>query len=208
MYIANYVENRKELAWKMHGILMDWQIQVHSRFKILSESLYICVSLIDRYHSCYLWWFHSFSLFYTQLFDVKYDTIANERSWTLCLVARRNCTENRSRHEHDFAHFPTSIYELVMMQRRLTQRGWHHQLGLKPMSVRNASNFIVELLTHTCILSVQLWYNIHVDDYTATHVRQFNYVCRHQDVHLAPFECWCTGQYGLGMDLADVPIWT
>ncbi|EJD05387.1 uncharacterized protein FOMMEDRAFT_138869 [Fomitiporia mediterranea MF3/22] len=47
----NYMENQKELAWKMRGILMDWLIQVHSRFKLLPETLFLCVNLIDRFLS-------------------------------------------------------------------------------------------------------------------------------------------------------------
>lgn len=47
----NYMENQKELAWKMRGILMDWLIQVHSRFKLLPETLFSCVNLIDRFLS-------------------------------------------------------------------------------------------------------------------------------------------------------------
>ncbi|THH08958.1 hypothetical protein EW145_g2355 [Phellinidium pouzarii] len=47
----NYMENQKELAWKMRGILMDWLIQVHSRFKLMPETLFLCVNLIDRFLS-------------------------------------------------------------------------------------------------------------------------------------------------------------
>ena len=35
----------------MRGILMDWLIQVHSRFKLLPETLFMCVNLIDRFLS-------------------------------------------------------------------------------------------------------------------------------------------------------------
>jgi G2/mitotic-specific cyclin 1/2 len=45
------MESQKELAWKMRGILMDWLIQVHSRFKLLPETLFLCVNLIDRFLS-------------------------------------------------------------------------------------------------------------------------------------------------------------
>ena len=45
----NYMENQKELAWKMRGILMDWLIQVHSRFKLMPETLFLCVNIVDRF---------------------------------------------------------------------------------------------------------------------------------------------------------------
>ncbi|KAL5521768.1 CLB2 [Sanghuangporus sanghuang] len=47
----NYMENQKELAWKMRGILVDWLIQVHSRFRLVPETLFLCVNLIDRFLS-------------------------------------------------------------------------------------------------------------------------------------------------------------
>ena len=34
---------------KMRAILIDWLIQVHLRFTLLQETLYLTVSVIDRY---------------------------------------------------------------------------------------------------------------------------------------------------------------
>lgn len=47
----NYMENQKELAWKMRGILTDWLIQVHVRFRLLPETLFLCVNIMDRFLS-------------------------------------------------------------------------------------------------------------------------------------------------------------
>ncbi|KAG6887855.1 hypothetical protein C0992_010459 [Termitomyces sp. T32_za158] len=47
----NYMESQKELAWKMRGILTDWLIQVHVRFRLLPETLLLCVNIIDRFLS-------------------------------------------------------------------------------------------------------------------------------------------------------------
>jgi len=47
----NYMESQKELAWKMRGILTDWLIQVHLRFRLLPETLFLCVNVIDRFLS-------------------------------------------------------------------------------------------------------------------------------------------------------------
>ena len=35
----------------MRAILVDWIISVHAKFKLLSETLYLTVNLIDRYFS-------------------------------------------------------------------------------------------------------------------------------------------------------------
>ncbi|KAF9525749.1 cyclin-like protein [Crepidotus variabilis] len=47
----NYMESQKELAWKMRGILTDWLIQVHVRFRLLPETLFLAVNIIDRFLS-------------------------------------------------------------------------------------------------------------------------------------------------------------
>jgi hypothetical protein len=47
----NYMESQKELAWKMRGILADWLIQVHVRFRLVPETLFLCVNIIDRFLS-------------------------------------------------------------------------------------------------------------------------------------------------------------
>jgi hypothetical protein len=33
----------------MRGILIDWLVEVHYKFKMLPETLYLTVNLIDRY---------------------------------------------------------------------------------------------------------------------------------------------------------------
>lgn len=47
----NYMANQKDLAWKMRGILTDWLVQVHSRFRLLPETLFLCVNIMDRFLS-------------------------------------------------------------------------------------------------------------------------------------------------------------
>jgi G2/mitotic-specific cyclin 1/2 len=47
----NYMASQTELAWKMRGVLNDWLIQLHVRFRLLSETLFLCVNIIDRFLS-------------------------------------------------------------------------------------------------------------------------------------------------------------
>ncbi len=44
-----YMQRQKDLNEKMRAILIDWIIEVHLKFKLLPETLFITVSLIDRY---------------------------------------------------------------------------------------------------------------------------------------------------------------
>lgn len=45
---TNYLEN-KEITGKMRAILIDWLCQVHHRFHLLQETLYLTVAIIDRF---------------------------------------------------------------------------------------------------------------------------------------------------------------
>ncbi|NXF11881.1 CCNB2 protein, partial [Smithornis capensis] len=39
----------KTINGRMRAILVDWLVQVHSRFHLLQETLYMCVAIIDRF---------------------------------------------------------------------------------------------------------------------------------------------------------------
>ena len=48
---ANYMDHQDDLEWKMRGILVDWLIEVHTRFHLLPETLFLAVNIIDRFLS-------------------------------------------------------------------------------------------------------------------------------------------------------------
>jgi G2/mitotic-specific cyclin 1/2 len=47
----DYIDHQDELEWKMRGILVDWLIEVHTRFRLLPETLFLAVNIIDRFLS-------------------------------------------------------------------------------------------------------------------------------------------------------------
>jgi G2/mitotic-specific cyclin 2 len=47
----NYMDHQDDLEWKMRGILVDWLIEVHTRFHLLPETLYLAVNIVDRFLS-------------------------------------------------------------------------------------------------------------------------------------------------------------
>ncbi|KAJ4353290.1 G2/mitotic-specific cyclin [Didymosphaeria variabile] len=47
----DYMDNQTELEWKMRGILVDWLLEVHTRFRLLPETLFLAVNIIDRFLS-------------------------------------------------------------------------------------------------------------------------------------------------------------
>lgn len=48
---ANYMDSQHEIQWSMRAVLMDWLVQVHHRFNLLPETLFLCVNYIDRFLS-------------------------------------------------------------------------------------------------------------------------------------------------------------
>ncbi|KAI0877015.1 hypothetical protein GGS24DRAFT_449140 [Hypoxylon argillaceum] len=47
----HYMDNQGEIQWSMRSVLMDWVIQVHTRFGLLPETLFLTVNYIDRFLS-------------------------------------------------------------------------------------------------------------------------------------------------------------
>ncbi|KAF1817258.1 A/B/D/E cyclin [Eremomyces bilateralis CBS 781.70] len=52
MASEDYMDLQTELEWKMRGILVDWLLEVHGRFRLLPETLFLAVNIIDRFLSC------------------------------------------------------------------------------------------------------------------------------------------------------------
>jgi cyclin B len=50
-YIAQpgYMKNQPDINEKMRAILIDWLVEVHLKFKLYPETLYLTINLIDRY---------------------------------------------------------------------------------------------------------------------------------------------------------------
>ena len=47
----HYMDKQTEIQWSMRAVLMDWIVQVHHRFGLLPETLFLTVNLIDRFLS-------------------------------------------------------------------------------------------------------------------------------------------------------------
>lgn len=48
----HYMDHQTECQWSMRAVLMDWLVQVHARFTLLPETLFLAVNYIDRFLSC------------------------------------------------------------------------------------------------------------------------------------------------------------
>ncbi|KAB5545602.1 cyclin-like protein [Coniochaeta sp. 2T2.1] len=47
----HYMDIQADISWSMRSVLMDWLVQVHNRFTLLPETLFLTVNCIDRFLS-------------------------------------------------------------------------------------------------------------------------------------------------------------
>lgn len=47
----DYMAGQQEITWEMRATLVDWLLQVHLRYQMLPETLWIAVNIIDRFLS-------------------------------------------------------------------------------------------------------------------------------------------------------------
>ncbi|KAL3637110.1 G2/mitotic-specific cyclin-1 [Castilleja foliolosa] len=45
----DYMDSQPEINEKMRAILIDWLVQVHSKFELSPETLYLTINIVDRY---------------------------------------------------------------------------------------------------------------------------------------------------------------
>nr|GAT60828.1 predicted protein [Mycena chlorophos] len=46
---ADYMDHQNEISWAMRQTLVDWLLQVHLRYHMLPETLWIAVNIVDRF---------------------------------------------------------------------------------------------------------------------------------------------------------------
>merc|ERR1719491_1265825 len=44
-----YMENQTHINERMRSILVDWLVEVHLKFKLVPETLYLTINIIDRF---------------------------------------------------------------------------------------------------------------------------------------------------------------
>jgi len=45
----DYMDGQNEISWGMRQTLVDWLLQVHLRYHMLPETLWIAVNIVDRF---------------------------------------------------------------------------------------------------------------------------------------------------------------
>ncbi|AOW01731.1 YALI0B15180p [Yarrowia lipolytica CLIB122] len=46
-----YIDDQKSLSWNTRAVLIDWLVEVHQKFRLLPETLFLAVNIVDRFMS-------------------------------------------------------------------------------------------------------------------------------------------------------------
>ncbi|MDI1490613.1 MAG: G2/mitotic-specific cyclin [Ramalina farinacea] len=49
---ADYMSHQTFLEWHLRSVLVDWLVEVHTRFHLLPETLFLAINIIDRFLTC------------------------------------------------------------------------------------------------------------------------------------------------------------
>lgn len=49
MVPSNYMDIQTEITWRMRGILVDWLIEIHTSFRLLPETIFLAINIVDRF---------------------------------------------------------------------------------------------------------------------------------------------------------------
>ena len=49
--VHDYMDSQPEINARMRSILIDWLTEVHSKFELMPETLYLTINIVDRYLS-------------------------------------------------------------------------------------------------------------------------------------------------------------
>lgn len=76
---GDYMSLQEEINWDVRAILIDWLVDVHTKFRLLPETLYLAVNIIDRFLSR-----RTISLSKLQLVGVTAMFIASKYEEVMC----------------------------------------------------------------------------------------------------------------------------
>lgn len=51
MPTPDYMSDQNEVTWKMRGILIDWLVEIHTKFRLLPETIFLATNIVDRFLS-------------------------------------------------------------------------------------------------------------------------------------------------------------
>ena len=90
-----YMEHQDHLDWQERHVLIDWLIEVHEKFNLLPETLYLAINIVDRFLSTKVVQLEKFQLVgITAMFIAsKYEEVMSPHVSNFSYVARNDYTD-------------------------------------------------------------------------------------------------------------------
>ena len=90
-----YMEHQDHLDWQERHVLIDWLIEVHEKFNLLPETLYLAINIVDRFLSTKVVRLEKFQLVgITAMFIAsKYEEVISPHVSNFSYVARNDYTD-------------------------------------------------------------------------------------------------------------------
>jgi hypothetical protein len=90
-----YMEHQEHLDWQERNVLVDWLIEVHEKFNLLPETLYLAINIVDRFLSTKVVQLEKFQLVgITAMFIAsKYEEVMSPHVSNFSYVARNDYTD-------------------------------------------------------------------------------------------------------------------
>lgn len=91
----DYMEHQEHLTWQERHTLVDWLIEVHEKFNLLPETLYLAMNIIDRFLSTKVVQLEKFQLVgITAMFIAsKYEEVMSPHVSNFSYVARNDYSD-------------------------------------------------------------------------------------------------------------------
>lgn len=46
---GSYMDKQDDIDWNMRGVLVDWLVEIHGKFRLLPETLFLALNIVDRF---------------------------------------------------------------------------------------------------------------------------------------------------------------
>ena len=185
--IPNFMDNQIEINNRMRAIVVNWMIEVHDRFKLLPDTLYLSIIIFDRYRSI----INNIKKERLQLIGVtslliacKYEEIFSpEVRDFVCILDRTYEKEDLMEEENLMLKilkfevtFPTSLryFEILRVEYGIEEKYYNHGyylLELCLLDCRFSKYMQAVIATTVCFFLLKIYYNISFKQFMGRYIK-------------------------------------
>ena len=185
--VQNFMDNQLEINSRMRAIVVNWMIEVHDRFKLLPDTLFLSVIIFDRYMSIV----KNIKKERLQLIGVtslliacKYEEIFSpEIRDFVCILDRTYEKEDLMEQENLMLKilkfevtFPTSLryFEILRVEFGIEEKYYNHGyylLELCLIDCRFSKYMQAVISTTVCFFLLKIYYKMNFKQFMSNHIK-------------------------------------